>query len=94
MKTNRERLPEYLKRGLVDTEKTKQVRHILKNNGLHTVCEEARCPNKNECYSCNTATFLIMGNYCTRNCRFCNIECNSKDEKDISPVLSNRLIDA
>lgn len=78
MKTNRERLPEYLKRGLVDTEKTKQVRHILKNNGLHTVCEEARCPNKNECYSCNTATFLIMGNYCTRNCRFCNIECNPK----------------
>ena len=69
------RLPDYLKRGIIDTEKTKTVRHILKDNCLNTVCEAARCPNKSECYAKNTATFLIMGNNCTRNCRFCNISC-------------------
>ncbi len=70
-----QRLPLYLKRGIIDTEKTKKVRHILKTHCLNTVCEAARCPNKSECYSKNTATFLIMGNSCTRNCRFCNITC-------------------
>ena len=70
-----QRLPEYLKRGIINTEKTKTVRHILKSNCLNTVCEAARCPNKSECYAKNTATFLIMGNNCTRNCRFCNISC-------------------
>jgi len=68
-----QRLPEYLKRPIIDTEKTKTVRHILKNKCLNTVCEGARCPNKSECYTRNTATFLIMGNVCTRNCRYCNI---------------------
>lgn len=68
-----QRLPEYLKRPIIDTEKTKTVRRILKTKCLNTVCEGARCPNKSECYSKNTATFLIMGNVCTRNCRYCNI---------------------
>ena len=68
-----QRLPEYLKRPIIDTEKTKTVRRILKTKCLNTVCEGARCPNKSECYSRNTATFLIMGNVCTRNCRYCNI---------------------
>jgi len=67
------RLPDYLKRPIIDTETTKNVRRILKTNCLNTVCESARCPNKNECYTKNTATFLIMGQVCTRNCRFCNI---------------------
>ncbi len=67
------RLPEYLKRPIIDTEKTKTVRRILKAKCLNTVCEGARCPNKSECYSHNTATFLIMGKVCTRNCRYCNI---------------------
>ncbi len=67
------RLPDYLKRGIINTESTKAVRSILKDKCLNTVCESARCPNKNECYSKNTATFLIMGTTCTRNCRFCNI---------------------
>ena len=68
-----QRLPDYLKRPIIDTEKTKTVRKILKTKCLNTVCEGARCPNKSECYSRNTATFLIMGNICTRNCRYCNI---------------------
>ncbi len=72
----RERLPEFLKRPIIDTDTTRNVRKILKHNCLNTVCENARCPNKNECYTKNTATFLIMGNNCTRNCRYCNISCN------------------
>lgn len=76
------RLPEYLKRPIIDTDKTKNVRRILKDNCLNTVCEGARCPNKNECYTKNTATFLIMGNVCTRNCRYCNIGCEKPQPLD------------
>ena len=76
------RLPEYLKRNIIDTEKTKNVRKILKDNCLNTVCDGARCPNKNECYQKNTATFLIMGNVCTRNCRYCNITCEKPQPLD------------
>ena len=79
-----ERLPEYLKRPIIDTEKTKAVRHILKNKHLNTVCEGARCPNKNECYQQNTATFLIMGNVCTRNCKYCNISTQKPEPLDIN----------
>ena len=86
------RLPEYLKRGIIDTDKTKTVRHILKTNCLNTVCEAARCPNKSECYAKNTATFLIMGNNCTRNCRFCNISC-AKPEA-LNPDEPKKIADA
>ncbi|MBP3846540.1 lipoyl synthase [bacterium] len=78
----RARLPQYLKRPIIDTEKTREVRKILKVNCLNTVCENARCPNKNECYSNHTATFLIMGNNCTRNCRYCNIKCAKPEPLD------------
>ena len=76
------RLPEYLKRPIIDTDKTKTVRKILKQNCLNTVCDGARCPNKNECYQKNTATFLIMGNVCTRNCHYCNIKCEKPQPLD------------
>lgn len=75
----RERLPEFLKRPIIDTDATRNVRRILKHNCLNTVCENARCPNKNECYTHNTATFLIMGNVCTRNCKYCNISCQKPE---------------
>jgi len=78
----RQRLPEFLKRPIIDTETTKNVRRILRENCLNTVCENARCPNKNECYTKNTATFLIMGNVCTRNCRYCNISCEKPEPLD------------
>ncbi|MBR5304085.1 MAG: lipoyl synthase [Candidatus Gastranaerophilales bacterium] len=72
---NYQRLPEYLKTSIatVDNENYKHVRQILIKNNLNTVCDGARCPNKCECYSSKTATFLILGNTCTRNCAFCNI---------------------
>jgi lipoic acid synthetase len=74
-----QRLPDWLKRGIIDTEKTKSVRKILKNYNLNTVCDSARCPNKCECYAKNTATFMIMGKNCTRGCRFCSIEGNTPE---------------
>jgi lipoic acid synthetase len=48
-------------------------RAVLRRQGLHTVCEEAACPNRNQCYARRTATFLLLGDRCTRDCRFCNI---------------------
>ncbi len=78
------RLPDYLKRPIIDTDKTRTVRRILKTKCLNTVCENARCPNKNECYTKNTATFLIMGNNCTRNCRYCNITCARPEPLDLA----------
>lgn len=82
-----QRLPEYLRRPIIDTDKTKKVRKILKTRCLNTVCENARCPNKNECYQDNTATFLIMGDVCTRNCRYCNISCEKPKPLDNSEPL-------
>ena len=79
-----QRLPDYLKRPIIDTEKTRTVIKILKNKCLNTVCDGARCPNKGECYAKNTATFLIMGNVCTRNCRYCNISTAKPEPLDIN----------
>ena len=83
----RQRLPEFLKRPIIDTDKTRTVRKIMKTKCLNTVCENARCPNKNECYTKNTATFLIMGNNCTRNCRYCNISCAKPEPLDLNEPL-------
>jgi len=70
------RLPEYLKTGIAqaDNPMNKKIRNILNEYHLNTVCDSARCPNKKECYCSGTATFMIMGNTCTRNCKFCNID--------------------
>ena len=80
----RQKLPEWVKRGIVDTEKTRLVRNILRDGKLNTVCDSARCPNKGECYSKNTATFLILGNTCTRSCRFCSV--NSGIPETVNPL--------
>jgi lipoic acid synthetase len=50
-----------------------EVRSVMARGGLHTVCDEARCPNRSECFARGTATFLIMGDTCTRSCRYCSI---------------------
>jgi lipoic acid synthetase len=71
--------PDWLKVSYSKNENTKEVEKILSTLGLHTVCEEAACPNKSECFSRKTATFMIMGNACTRNCKFCNVT-HSKPE--------------
>jgi len=67
------RKPAWLKRRLPTDETFNQVRELIETGKLHTVCQEAKCPNIWECYSHRTATFLIMGERCTRNCRFCSV---------------------
>lgn len=66
--------PHWLRRKLPSGPDYEQVRALIGSSELHTVCQEARCPNQWECFSCRTATFLIMGPRCTRNCRFCAVE--------------------
>jgi lipoic acid synthetase len=68
------RKPPWLKRSLPTGATYERTRARLKKGGLHTVCQEAKCPNLWECFSQETATFLIMGPRCTRNCRFCAVE--------------------
>jgi lipoic acid synthetase len=65
--------PRWLKRSLPTGATYEKVRARLKKSRLHTVCQEAKCPNIWECFSQGTATFLIMGPYCTRTCRFCAV---------------------
>ncbi|MDA3788492.1 MAG: lipoyl synthase [Desulfobacula sp.] len=65
--------PSWLKKKLPKGGDYQRVRNLLSNSGLHTVCQEANCPNMFECFSKNTSTFMILGSICTRNCRFCNV---------------------
>jgi len=67
------RKPEWLKVRLPNTPDFNRVRGVLSRHGLHTICQEARCPNMSECFQDGTATFLILGSVCTRNCRYCNV---------------------
>jgi lipoyl synthase len=76
------RKPEWLKRRLPTGETFNQVREIIAAGRLHTVCQEAKCPNIWECYSHRTATFLIMGERCTRNCRFCAVSSGTPEPLD------------
>ncbi|SHE76500.1 lipoic acid synthetase [Desulfacinum infernum DSM 9756] len=68
------RKPAWLRRRLPSDASYQQVRRLLHDGALHTVCQEARCPNQFECFSHRTATFLILGERCTRRCRFCAVE--------------------
>ncbi len=65
--------PEWLKKRISSGSSYDKVINLLKGSCLHTVCEEANCPNLGECFSRGTATFMIMGNRCTRNCTFCAV---------------------
>lgn len=67
------RKPEWLKIKIPKGQTSFHVRSIIHSNHLNTICTSGRCPNQAECWSCGTATFMIGGNICTRNCRFCNV---------------------
>jgi lipoyl synthase len=67
------RKPDWLKVPLPNSREFIEVRGLLGRLDLHSVCQEARCPNMGECFQSGTATFLILGNTCTRNCRYCNV---------------------
>lgn len=84
----RGRFPSWLHRGLMKEGKLFETNTILEKYRLNTVCEEAKCPNRFECYTKKTATFLALGKECTRNCGFCDIDFSKtpkapeKDEPD------------
>lgn len=76
------RRPEWLKIRLGSGKNFSDIRNLISDLKLHTVCESARCPNISECWNRRTATFMILGGICTRSCTFCNIEVNKPTEYD------------
>ncbi|APF27483.1 lipoyl synthase [Clostridium sporogenes] len=79
------RKPEWLKIKFQFGDSTKKINALKRSLGLNTVCDEANCPNRFECHNKGTATFMILGSVCTRNCRFCNVktgkaQCVDKEE--------------
>lgn len=82
------RHPEWLKIKLPSGENYIKLRNLIKTNRLHTICEEAKCPNLSECWSHGTATFLILGDTCTRWCGYCNVKTGKPAEPDLhEPAL-------
>jgi len=88
----RTRKPSWLRRRLPSDPAYQQVSRLLREGVLHTVCQEARCPNQFECFSHKTATFLILGDRCTRRCRFCAVEHGPSGPPD--PGEPQRVADA
>ena len=66
--------PHWLKVNLPETEDYSWMNRTIKNNNLHTICKSGRCPNAAECWSNGTATFMILGDICTRSCKFCSVK--------------------
>jgi lipoyl synthase len=87
-----ERKPEWLKRRLPTGEAFHHVRELIDSGRLHTVCQEAKCPNIWECFSHRTATFLILGGRCTRNCGFCSVA--SGPPEPLDPGEPDRVAEA
>jgi lipoyl synthase len=67
-------MPPWLRRPIGRASELSTVQRIIKQRGIHTICEEGRCPNRGECYAQGTATFLLMGPTCTRSCAFCQVD--------------------
>ncbi|MCH8978497.1 MAG: lipoyl synthase [Armatimonadetes bacterium] len=83
-----QRLPDWLRIRLPRTDTIKQVEQMMRSKNLHTVCESARCPNLPECWSKKTATFMILGDTCTRSCGFCAIKVGKGQDVDIFEPLN------
>lgn len=86
------RKPDWLKVRLPGGEPYKKVQGVLRGRRLHSVCQEARCPNIAECFCDGTATFLILGDICTRNCRYCHVAHGIPSPPD--PYEPSRLVEA
>ncbi len=72
--TERERLPRWMKSPLPKGENYSKVKRLIAEHKLHTICTSGNCPNKGECWNAGTASFMILGDKCTRNCRFCYVK--------------------
>lgn len=79
--------PSWLKVKAFSGEGFDRVSRLLKENGLNTVCQAANCPNRGECFNRGTATFLILGPVCTRNCRFCDVKVGQPARVDVDEPL-------
>ncbi len=87
------RKPEWIRMKVPDSARFQEIKQILRDNHLHTVCEEASCPNIGECFSDGTATFMILGDICTRRCPFCDVAHGKPLPPDIQePVNLARTI--
>jgi lipoyl synthase len=84
--------PDWLKVRIPSGEKVSQMNRLLKSKKLITVCEEARCPNMHECWNQGTATFMILGDTCTRSCGFCNVKTGRPGTVDWSEA--DRVVEA
>lgn len=76
------RLPSWFKQEIPDWEKVRGLKDLFRQSRLHTVCESAHCPNMGECWGRGTATFMILGDICTRACRFCAVPAGKPSEVD------------
>jgi lipoic acid synthetase len=75
--------PDWIRvQGRLATTRFYEIKQILRESNLHTVCEEASCPNIGECFGKGTATFMIMGDKCTRRCPFCDVGHGRPDPLD------------
>jgi len=82
--SKRERKPSWLKVKLPLGASYRKVKHTVDHYNLHTICQSGNCPNMGECWSAGTATFMILGNICTRSCAFCNVQTGKPTEYDIN----------
>jgi len=78
----RQRKPSWIRARAHGHPRVRQIKRILRENNLHSVCEEANCPNLGECFAKGTATFMILGDICTRRCRFCDVATGRPDKPD------------
>jgi lipoic acid synthetase len=81
--SERARRPEWLKVRVPGGEEYARIKHLIGDRRLHTVCEEARCPNMGECWNAGTATFMILGDVCTRSCGFCAVKTGRPEGLDL-----------
>jgi len=79
-----ERKPKWLKVKLPTAKAYKDIKSVVKQHKLHTICESGNCPNIGECWGEGTATFMILGNICTRSCGFCNVQTGKPQPADIN----------
>ena len=77
--------PEWLRKK-ISTVAQREMETLLKDVGLHTICQEAKCPNISECFANKNATFLILGNICTRRCTYCNVQTGLPTEVDLDEI--------
>lgn len=93
------RHPDWLKVKIPGGEEFSKMKKLLRSTKLHTICEEAKCPNIAECFGCGTAVFLILGDVCSRNCKYCNVKhgnpesLNPNEPRDVAESVKKLGLD-